>query len=45
VRLEQHLVDNTVVVDDFEFGGREVQTPVDEVGVYDVDGVVFELRI
>jgi hypothetical protein len=42
VCLEQHFVNVAVVVDDVEFGGREVQAPVAEVAVNDVYGVVFK---
>ena len=42
VGLEQHFVDVAVVGDDVCFRCREMQTPVAEVLVYDVDGVVFE---
>lgn len=45
VCLEEHLIDVAVVVDDFELGCREMETPVNEVGIYDVDGMVFELAI
>jgi hypothetical protein len=42
VCLEEHFVDVAVVVYNVEFGRREVQAPVTEVLVDDVDGVVFE---
>lgn len=45
VRLEEQLVDLPVVVDDLELVGGEVQTPVHEVRVYYVDGVVFVLAV
>jgi len=45
VCLEQHFVDVAVVVYDVEFGDGEVQAPVTQVLVYDVDGVVLEGRV
>lgn len=45
VGLEEHFVDGAVVGDHVELRGRQVQPPVAEVLVDDVDGVVFEGRV
>jgi hypothetical protein len=42
VCLEKDFVDDAVVGDEFHFACRQVQAPVAEVLVYDVDGVVLE---
>ena len=39
--MEQDLVDVTVVVDNVELGGREVQAPITQVSVNHVDSVIF----
>lgn len=43
--LEEHLIDYAVVVDDVKFADGQVQTPVREVLVDDIDGVVFKGRV
>lgn len=45
VGLEKHFVDLAVVVDDFELVGREVQAPVHQIRIHDVDGMVLELAV
>jgi hypothetical protein len=45
VGLEEHFIYLTIVVDDFELVGREVQAPVDQIRVHDVDGMVLELAV
>ena len=45
VCLEEHFVNVAVIVDNVEFGRGQVEAPVTEVLVHDVDGVVFECRV
>lgn len=42
MRLKEHFVDVAVVVDNVEFGGGKMESPVAEVAIYNVDGMVFK---
>jgi hypothetical protein len=43
--LEENLVDVSIVVDNVEFGWGQVESPIAEVLVYDVDSVVLECGV
>lgn len=45
VCLEKHFVNVAVVVYNLELRGWEVQTPIDQAGIYHVDGCILELSI
>lgn len=45
MRLKQHLVDMTVVVDNLKFRERKMQPPIAEVLINDVDGMVLKGRV
>jgi hypothetical protein len=45
VRLEEHFVDMAVVGDDVCFRGGQVEAPVAQELVDDIDGVVFKRRV